>query len=132
MIARELRLEDEFRFHGENYVFVLTAPDDMNPNLRNIIGVNPVDPRKFVRLGAQVPVELVRHKWTPSRPNPESSRAAEKFSVAVQNLREYYPQLLDPAVVDDLRQKIEVPDTGNDEDDYCVVRDEIERHICGE
>ena len=35
--------------------------------------------------------------------------------------------LADPAVADDIRKQVVVPDTGNDENDYVRVRDQVER-----
>lgn len=53
--------------------------------------------------------------------------ADELFHDAIEGLREYYPCLHKPTVVAELRHRVKVPDTGNNQLDYENVRDQVER-----
>lgn len=54
------------------------------------------------------------------------SRADDIFAEAVQGLKEYYPVLEDADVVTEIRAEVEVPDTGNNHNDYLDVKDQVE------
>jgi hypothetical protein len=48
------------------------------------------------------------------------------FEQAVSGLTEYYEELEDEEFVASIRDKVVVPDTGNDQEDYENVRDQVE------
>lgn len=51
------------------------------------------------------------------------------FDDAVGGLQEYYPELRKAEVVNSIRAKVTVPDTGNTQRDYESVRDQVERFV---
>ena len=59
-------------------------------------------------------------------PLTAKSRADKLFDAAVEGLTEYYPALKRPEIVAEIKGKVEVPDTGNDQTDYETVRDRVE------
>ena len=48
---------------------------------------------------------------------------------AIENLREFYPELGDRAYANAIARKVEVPDTGNRQADYENIRDQVERLV---
>ena len=48
---------------------------------------------------------------------------------AIDGLREFYPVLNNPLVVEDVRIQVVVRDTGNHQADYQRVRDQVERLV---
>jgi hypothetical protein len=56
----------------------------------------------------------------------KNDRAERLFATAVEGLTEYYPVLGKADVVAEIKDKVEVPDTGNDQTDYETVRDRVE------
>lgn len=54
-------------------------------------------------------------------------RPIDHFDDAVEGLVEYYPALRSSKLVETLRKKVNIPDTGNEQKDYENVRDQIER-----
>lgn len=59
----------------------------------------------------------------------EMSREDELFEQAVVGLRQFYDELEDDALVVQIKAKVEVPDTGNDQADYEAVRSQVERLV---
>jgi hypothetical protein len=49
------------------------------------------------------------------------------FTQAVKGLKEYYPVLGSNRIIKSIQDQVEIPDTGNDQKDYEVVRDRIEK-----
>jgi hypothetical protein len=56
-------------------------------------------------------------------------RAEQILQIAIDGLREYYPHLNNPEVVEELKKKVIVPDTGDNQADYEATRDAIEKQI---
>jgi len=51
------------------------------------------------------------------------------FESAISRLTEYCEELDDEEFVASIRREIEVPDTGDDHQDYLDVRDQVERLV---
>lgn len=61
--------------------------------------------------------------------HPEKQRAERIKDNAVEGLTEFYPELTDQQFALKIKGQLIVPDTGNDQEDYENVRDQVERII---
>lgn len=55
-----------------------------------------------------------------------NSRFDDLFGAAVENLREYYDELNDSSIVAGIKDRIDLVDTGNDQQDYENIRNFVE------
>lgn len=62
--------------------------------------------------------------------NKGDRRAAKIMADVIEGLTEYTPAILrDPEHVKRIKAEVTVPDTGNDQNDYCTTRDRVEKVI---
>jgi len=61
-------------------------------------------------------------------PTKHNARGTQLLAAAIEGLTEFYPDVLhDPAILEDISQRVTVPDTGNNQLDYEHVRDQVEK-----
>jgi len=57
------------------------------------------------------------------------TRAEKLTEQVIDGLREYYPELDNDRITSQIKARVTVPDTGNDQKDYENVRDQVEAKV---
>ena len=136
MKAKEKDYEVSVVYRGQcNFIVRATSPKQAQDKALKMFkgGIEPValgneweEPERVGTpelVGKNVAAQLVRDRIA----RRTARRRAQIIKQAVEGLTEYYPQLENKSLVQQINEQVTVPDTGNDQADYENVRDQVER-----
>lgn len=69
------------------------------------------------------------HDYTDMLAEASGDENKSLFHEAVNGLKEYYPELNDPQLVEAIKSRVAIPDTGNKQNDYEAVRNAVENQL---